>query len=218
MTPSFYDREAVFFDFDGVIVDSFHVKTRAFAALYADDYPEIVEDVIAYHNANGGVSRHRKFEYFEGVLLGRAPTPQRLDDLAGRFAEAVVEAVIASPEIEGAERLLADLQAQGTPCYVASGTPEEELKMIVARRRLAPYFRAVRGAPAEKAEILAEFIAAHGHDPARCLMVGDALTDYRAAALVGVPFLGVASCAEAAPFPPGVSIVSRFGAPREALA
>lgn len=211
-------REAIFFDFDGVIVDSHNVKTSAFASLYADDYPHIVNDVIAYHNANGGISRYRKFEYFERVLLGREPTRERLARLADRFADAVVEAVIASPEVEGAEDALRALAHQRTPAYVASGTPEDELKRIVAQRGLGGYFRVVRGSPAEKATILAEVSATHAHNISRCLMVGDAMTDYQAAAAVGMPFLGVVQRGAQSPFPLGTDIIRSFRAPSEAVA
>lgn len=214
MNPHFQEREAIFFDFDGVLVDSFHVKTRAFAALYEHDHPHIVEDVIAYHNAHGGVSRHKKFEYFEGTLLGCDPTRARLEELANRFATTVLEEVIASAEIPGAEHQLKLLTGAGTPCFVVSGTPEDELKLIVERRKLTSYFRSVHGAPAEKPDILADLIAQHGYDPRRCLMVGDAMTDYHAAKRVGVPFLGVVRAAS--PFPGGTTVVTCFST-QEAL-
>jgi phosphoglycolate phosphatase-like HAD superfamily hydrolase len=200
--------EAVFFDFDGVIVDSHTVKTRAFAALYADDHPEIVEAVMAYHNAHGGMSRYKKFDHFERALLGREPSAGRIAELGERFAGAVVEAVVASPEIPGAGELLSALRRRETPCYVASGTPEEELRQIVKRRQLEGFFRAVRGSPAEKAEILAELCERHRHDVARCLMVGDAMTDYVAAQAVGMPFLGVVKQGHASPFPRGAKFVA----------
>jgi HAD superfamily hydrolase (TIGR01549 family) len=115
---------------------------------------------------------------------------------------------VACAEIEGAEQLLQALTQGGTPCFVVSGTPEEELKEIVERRQLSAYFASVHGAPAEKTDILAELIARHGFEPSRCLMVGDAMTDYRAAMDNGVPFLGVA--AGASPFPDEVPVVRCF--------
>ncbi len=218
MIPSFKGRQAVFFDFDGVILDSFHVKTRAFAALYAEDHPEIVEAVISYHNANGGISRHKKFEYFERTLLAREPTQERLAQLADRFARAVVDEVLACPEIPGAQDALQSLCARSTPCYVVSGTPEEELKSIVERRGLSRYFHDVRGAPAEKPDILLQLTAQHGYDPSRCLMVGDASTDFRAAAAVGMPFLGVVADPANSPFAPDVATIPCFRAMNEAFA
>lgn len=210
MIAHFADRDAVFFDFDGVLVDSCEVKARAFAALYADDHPGIVADVLAYHQANMGVVRHKKFEYFERTLLSREPTPERLGHLCEKFEAAVVEAVIACPEISGAGQLLQDLNAARTPCYVASGTPEPELRTIVERRGLTRHFRAVRGAPAEKHEILTEETLTNGHDLSRCLMVGDAMTDYKAARAVGMPFLGVVPEGAASPFPADVLTLTSF--------
>lgn len=202
--------EAVFFDFDGVILDSCEVKTRAFAALYAGDHPEIVDAVIAYHNANGGVSRYKKFEYYERVLLDREPTPERIAQLADSFAQAVVDEVLACPEIPGARDVLHLLNRRETPCYVVSGTPEEELRMIVRERGLARYFREVRGAPREKHDLLAELVAKYGHEAGRCLMIGDATTDFNAAKAVGMPFLGVVADASRSPFATDVTTIACF--------
>jgi phosphoglycolate phosphatase-like HAD superfamily hydrolase len=217
MRALFERAEAVFFDFDGVIVDSHDVKTRAFAALYADEHPGIVEAVMAYHDAYGGMSRYKKFDYFERILLDREPTRERIAELGDRFAGAVVEAVVASPEIPGAGALLHALSQRATPSYVASGTPEEELKQIVTRRGLERYFRAVRGSPAEKAEILGDLSARHAHDVSRCLMVGDAMTDYVAAQAVGMPFLGVVKQGHASPFPQGTTFAATLHVFQEAL-
>lgn len=217
MKTLFLNADAVFFDFDGVIADSHHVKTHAFAALYADEHPHIVSDVIAYHEANGGISRYRKFEHYERQLLGRDPTPERMTVLSDRFATAVVDAVVASPEVPGAGALLQALKARATPCHVASGTPEEELKEIVARRKLADYFHAVRGSPAEKPDILACVSKERGHDVARCVMIGDAMSDYKAARAVGMPFVGVVQRGAISPFPEGTAVVANFWALSEEI-
>jgi len=55
--------QAVFFDFDGVILDSVDVKTDAFVAIFRGYGPKIREDVVKYHHENGGVSRMEKFKY-----------------------------------------------------------------------------------------------------------------------------------------------------------
>ena len=73
--------EAVLFDFDGVILESAEIKTRAFADLYAD-HPELVERIVAHHLEHVGLSRYAKFEWISRNLLGRelsAEESRRLD-------------------------------------------------------------------------------------------------------------------------------------------
>lgn len=209
MTDIFAHREAIFFDFDGVLVDSVAVKTCAFRRLYEHEGPKVAEAVTAYHLENGGMSRFKKFEHYERVLLRREPSAARIAELGHRFAELVVEEVVSSPEIPGAGALLKRLSAEGVPCYVVSGTPEDELHAIVAQRGMTRFFRAVRGSPAEKATILAELLAAHGHRASKCVMVGDALGDHEAAVAVEMDFLGVAPLGDL-PFPHGTRVVSCF--------
>ena len=47
----------IFFDFDGVIVESVDIKTKAFAMLFEHEGRDIANRVIDYHLKNSGVSR-----------------------------------------------------------------------------------------------------------------------------------------------------------------
>ena len=64
------DIDAVFFDFDGVLVESNEVKIDAFRRLYASYGEEVVEKVIAEHVRHEGVSRVVKLERFHREFLG----------------------------------------------------------------------------------------------------------------------------------------------------
>ena len=52
--------DAIFFDFDGVILESVEVKGWAFGRLF-ENHPEHVDEIVAFHHANGGMSRFDKF-------------------------------------------------------------------------------------------------------------------------------------------------------------
>ncbi len=200
--------EVVVFDFDGVLVDSVDVKTRAFVALYESYGPQVAEQVRAHHLAHGGISRYVKFEYYERVLLGREPTRERLEELADAFARLVVDQVVAAPEVPGASGLLDELDGR-VPLHVASGTPEVELLEIVRRRGWDGHFESVRGTPATKAEILSGISAEWAVDPSRMLMIGDATTDLDGAWAAGTQFVGLAT--EGDPFPAGTRVVASLG-------
>ena len=77
-----------------------------------------------------------------------------------------------------------------TLVVAASGTPEGELRMIVDRRGLAPYFGgAVHGSPRAKADILGGLMQGWGLVPQQVLMIGDASTDHEAARQCGTQFV-----------------------------
>ena len=55
--------EAIFFDFDGVLVDSVSIKTEAFRKLFKGFGQQCVEALVYYHIEHGGISRV-KFNIF----------------------------------------------------------------------------------------------------------------------------------------------------------
>jgi phosphoglycolate phosphatase-like HAD superfamily hydrolase len=198
--------DAIVFDFDGVLVESVDVKTRAFAELYRPFGERVVALVVAHHLAHGGISRFEKFRHYHRNFLRRELTPEEEARLGERFAELVDEAVVASPMVGGAGQFLQNYSAS-LPLFVASGTPEDELIRIVARRGMAGFFRGVFGSPAQKGAILQHILAAHGLSPQRTLMIGDAMTDYDGAQLAKVKFLGRVVAGESNPFPPATPVM-----------
>lgn len=182
------DTQACFFDFDGVLVDSVNIKTQAYMKIFAEHGPESVALIRTYHLEHGGVDRFRKITHVLNQT-GRYSDEER-DRLAAAFQTAVVDAVIAAPELVEGRRLLDQAREQGIDCHVVSGTPQDELQLIVERRGLKAAFRSINGSPRKKTQILNELIAGQDYERDRCLMIGDAHTDFTAAQEVGVWFFG----------------------------
>ncbi len=183
------DLAAVFFDFDGVILESVDVKTRAFRQLYEQRAPHIADEVEAFHLANGGMSRFDKFRHWEEDLLGEPLTDAGMDRLCAQFSALVFDGVCASPFVDGARELLADLSTR-IPLFIVSATPHDEIRRIVDVVGVAPFVRSSHGSPTTKSDWLARLLAEHRLDAASCLMVGDAHADQVAAAANDVPFVG----------------------------
>lgn len=179
---------AIVFDFDGVILESGDVKTEAFVELFAEHGPEVQARVHAHHLENLGVSRFKKFSWiYENVL--RAPLSD--DDskaLGDKFSALALEKVMTSPFVPGAREALIALAAR-YPMFVASGTPQNELDLIVARRELRSLFREVHGTPAEKPEILNGIMQRFSLSAPEVLFIGDGTSDHKAAVATGVEFL-----------------------------
>ncbi|HEY4240978.1 MAG TPA: HAD family hydrolase [Kofleriaceae bacterium] len=181
--------QAVVFDFDGVILESADCKTDAFVELYEPHGPAVVAQVRAHHLANLGISRFKKFAWIAEHVL-HVPHTEADDQRLGQgFSDLALAKVLAAPFVAGAEAALAWLAARGIPAFVATGTPQPEIEMIVERRALGAAFREVHGTPREKADIVRDVLARHGWAPADVLFVGDGTSDHKAALEVGTPFL-----------------------------
>lgn len=178
---------AIFFDFDGVLVESAEIKTEAFVELFKD-HPSLLPAIREYHLKNMGVSRFKKFEWIYTTLLNRAITQHELTLLGDDFSKIVYEKVIRAPFVPGAIALLEHVH-KNTLCFVASGTPEEELKQIVEERKLTHYFKEVCGTPRTKTEIVEEMMVKYKFGPEQGWFIGDATTDLEAARATGLNFI-----------------------------
>ena len=130
-----------------------------------------------------------------------------INTLADRFGSDVKHRVIACAEIPGASRALKVLSKR-LPLFVISATPDEELVEILTARGIVHHFTSAHGASRNKPDTLAHLIATHRLDPGSCIMVGDAMTDFNAAAKNGVRFIGVVGPGRANPFPPGTETIA----------
>lgn len=180
--------KAVVFDFDGVILESAEIKTRAFRKLFATERPDRVSAIVDYHVRNMGVSRFVKFRHIFQNILGR-PLPNETEaELGRKFSEIVLQEVLEAPFVPGAREFL-DENCGKYDLFVASGTPTEELRHIAEKRGIAGRFKRIYGTPATKTDILRAILTDSGWNPGEVVFVGDAETDLNAAHDTGVVFV-----------------------------
>ena len=179
--------KAVIFDLDGVMIESAEIKTRAFESLFAE-YPDKVGEIVDYHKRNAGISRYLKFRYFYENILGQELSLTKEAELGERFSRIVLKEILKVPFVPGALEFL-NRNKERYYFFVASGTPEEELKDIVSHRKLGHFFREIYGTPKQKAKIIEDILARHSFERKEVVFVGDAESDWVAAEKVGVPFI-----------------------------
>lgn len=179
---------AVALDCDGVLLETVDIKTRAFARLFRDVAPDAHRAILDYHRRHGGVSRFVKFRAIYRDILKQPLSDKEYQRLCDAFASYVEQGVAAAPWVDGAKEFL-DAHHQDYLLYVVSGTPEVELKTVLARRGALRYFRDVGGAPATKPMLLERFMLAAGLPRHEMVLVGDAETDWQAAQANGIPFI-----------------------------
>jgi phosphoglycolate phosphatase-like HAD superfamily hydrolase len=192
------EPRAIVFDFDGVILESTQIKTVAFGTLFADR-PEHVDAVVQLHLDHVGLSRFEKFDLiYDRILEERLSTDERAR-LGDRFSEIVYEQILGCAFVPGAVEFLDSLSGRVLR-FVASATPEAELRSIVADRGLSSRFEGVYGAPPSKADIVRRIMREHELEPSHLVFIGDAMSDLEAARKTNVRFIGRVHADERDPF------------------
>ena len=179
---------AIFFDFDGVLVESVDIKTGAFAKLFERKGEDVVKKIIEYHLNNTGVSRYDKFKYIYKEILNRVLSDDEFKMLCNKFAVLVVNAVVGAPYVKGAKEFLENY-ASRYQCSIVTATPQEEIENIVQKRGTRRFFKAIYGAPTQKSDAVRFVLDKWRIKPNNALYVGDAMSDYIAAMNNSVNFI-----------------------------
>lgn len=198
--------KAIVFDFDGVLVESVDIKTKAFAHLFMEYGSDIVEKVVEYHLSNGGVSRFDKFKYYYQELLHKPLNEEASIYLSKRFSDFVVEQVIQAPMVSGAGDFL-DKHHDLFDLFVVSATPQEEIEHIVKQRSMDKYFKKVFGSPREKHILVSNILKDWEYKSSQTIVIGDAMSDYQAADKTGCHFAGRVMPGSDSPFPQGTRTI-----------
>ena len=179
------------FDFDGVIIESAPIRIDGFRIIFAQEPPELVEKLIDYHIANGGISRYAKIRWFYETLKGESCPEETVRCLAAQFRRIMLERMI-DPALLIPEALEFIRANHGhLPMHIVSSSDGEELRIICARLGIAHLFESILGSPTPKIELVRDLMKDHGYDPAHTLFIGDAINDHEAAKANGLVFCGI---------------------------
>lgn len=180
--------KAIALDFDGVILESVQVKTRAFRELFSA-YTDNVKPIIDYHLKNNGVSRLLKFKYIWEEILKKEYNDAVRNMLGAEFSRITVKEVAKCPFVKGALDFLS-VMSKRLPLYVVSAVPDTDLNMIIDKKGIARYFTKVYGfPPTTKLEAIKDILVRESITPRQALYIGDSLEDFRVATESGVIFI-----------------------------
>ena len=183
----FKEIKNIFFDFDGVIIDSVDCKTQAFEKMYAKYGDDISKKVKKYHLDNGGVSRFEKFKFWHKEYLDISLSQQEIDILAREFSKLVFQKVIESKQISGVMNFVNN-NFKKLNFWIITGTPTYEILKIVNKLQLNNFFIGIHGSPEKKIFWTEKIIIEHNLNRDETLFIGDASTDYEAAKFSSLKF------------------------------
>ncbi|MBU1145336.1 MAG: HAD hydrolase-like protein [Firmicutes bacterium] len=178
----------ILFDFDGVICESIHEKTKAFHKLYLPFGSDIADMVVKHHENNLGISRYEKIKFYHKNFLEKELTNRELMELADRFSFLVIDNVVSAPLVAGLTEFIGFYKSS-IDYKVISATPRDELIRIVNRKSLKDHFSDVLGSPTSKIDWIKYLIDNGKISIEKCIFIGDSNTDYEAATKFDIPFI-----------------------------
>lgn len=180
--------QAIFWDFDGVLMDSNPVRNSGFEAVLAEFPREQVEQLLAYHQANGGLSRYVKFRHFFENIRKEQVSEEAVMEWAVKFSF-IMKAKLLSPDLLIKETLgWVKENHAAIPMHIVSGSDGEELRFLCGQHHIAQYFKDIEGSPTPKRQLVKTLLEKYGYTPANCVLIGDSINDYEAASVNGLCF------------------------------
>jgi len=182
--------KTILFDFDGVILDSMKIKAEGFKAIFSKYPPEILEQIEAYHNANGGMSRFEKIKNIHSKILKKESSPEMVAMYADRFAVSISKHLFDKKNlIEDTVSFIQKNHAKFN-LHIVSGAEHQELNQLCDVFDLQQYFITIEGSPTKKAMLVENIMDTFDYPPESTILIGDSINDYEAAKVNGIPFYG----------------------------
>lgn len=184
--------KVILWDFDGVIMDSMAVRDLGFVrVLEGEGYSaEQINSLLAYHRANGGLSRYVKFRYFYKDILGKAVSEEEVLRLANAFSEIMLSLLIdENLLIEDSVQFIKE-KYKNYKFHIVSGSDGIELYQICEGLGLSSYFNSIQGSPTPKKKLVKDLLKTYNYDPVSVCLIGDSINDWEAATVNSINFFG----------------------------
>jgi phosphoglycolate phosphatase-like HAD superfamily hydrolase len=184
-----HNVEAVLWDFDGVLINSNHIRNMGFEIVLKEYPSQQVDELMQYHKLNGGLSRYAKFRYFFEVIRNEEISESRISELASAFSKIMLQNLCNQALLIHETIGFVKKNADAIPMYIVSGSDQNELRHLCEYFKLTSYFKGIFGSPTPKTELVRNIIVQKNHTPGHCVLVGDSINDFEAANNNGLLFM-----------------------------
>ena len=171
----------IFWDFDGVLMNSDQVRHRGFIEVLKDFPESQVNQLMKFHQANGGLSRYVKFRHFFEEIRGESITEQEVSQWASKFSAIMLNLLIdKNLLIEETIDFVKDHYHEYN-MHIVSGSDGKELNQICKGIGINHFFKSIEGSPTPKVELVANILRKEKYDRNQCVLIGDSKNDWDAA-------------------------------------
>ena len=186
----FKNKNVIFWDFDGVLIDSMPVRNQGFRSVLEEFPKDQVDLLMKYHLENGGLSRYVKFRYFFEEIVGRNISEEEIVEWTSKFSNIMRKKLLSSELLIKDTIQFIRLNDTKFAMHIVSGSDENELRFLCDKLGIKDHFKSIHGSPTPKAELVKKVLTKENYDPAECVLIGDSKNDYDAAMANNIDFLG----------------------------
>mgnify|MGYP003131795967 CR=1 FL=1 len=187
---SLKNKKNIFWDFDGVLMDSMPVRNKGFE-LVLKDYPEEqVQELMAFHLKNGGLSRYVKFRYFFEEIRKETISEDEVSIWASKFSEIMRENLVNENLIIQDSFQFVKNNYQRYQMHIVSGSDQEELRYLCKKLNIATFFNSIYGSPTPKIVLVENLLKNNQYKKEESILIGDSINDYEAAKNNNIEFFG----------------------------
>jgi len=183
------NREAIFWDFDGVILNSMPIREKGFRVVLSSYPQEDIDKLIAYHNENGGLSRYVKFKYFFNHIRNEFETEKVEALLANQFSS-IMRELLLDEQLLNLEVLNFIKTNSHIKMHIVSGSDEEELRYLCSKLNIQSLFETIQGSPTPKNELVEKLLSTYNYSKENICLIGDSINDFQAANINNLDFFG----------------------------
>lgn len=182
--------KVILWDFDGVIVESNKVRESGFRKVLEQFPEEQIEELIKFHNLNGGLSRYVKFRYFYEVICESSISEEKVQYLADSFSEIMLENLGAKEYLINDTVKFIESNFNSIEMNIVSGSDQNELRILCSRLDIDKKFKSICGSPTPKNTLVADYLKSTKFKKEEICLIGDSMNDHEAATVNGIDFYG----------------------------
>lgn len=184
------DYKVILWDFDGVIMESNSIRDIGFERVLSEYPSDLVDQLMEFHQQNGGLSRYVKFRYFFEDILNQEVTDDKIQELANSFS-VIMKSLLVNPQLLIEDSLsFIKSNFENYKMHIVSGSDQSELQFLCSEMKLTHYFKSIHGSPTAKKDLVKQVINDNNYPKELCILIGDSINDYEAAQDNGIAFAG----------------------------